>query len=96
MEIKHKRVFQPMAIELWGLQPLEREFRELADFVNLYSVHRGANRFLGLVMVFERLRQISGWRDRVSSLPDPSALRDFVLSGCPLSVHALEEVAAGN
>ncbi len=96
MEIKHKQVFQPIAIELWGLQPLEKEFRDLADFINLYSVHRGANRFQGLVMAFERLRQISGWRDRVPSLPDPAALRDFVLSGCPLSVRALEECAAGN
>jgi phosphoglycolate phosphatase-like HAD superfamily hydrolase len=96
MEIKHKQVFQPVAIEMWGLQPLEKEFREVADFVNLYSTHRGVNRFQGLVMVFERMRQISGWRDRVPNLPDPSALREFVLSGRPLSVGALEEYAAAN
>ncbi|MEY3481536.1 MAG: hypothetical protein RIQ71_2311 [Verrucomicrobiota bacterium] len=96
MEIKHKRVFQRVAIEMWGLQPLEKEFREVADFINLYSTHRGVNRFQGLVMVLERLRKISGWRDRVPHLPDPSSLREFVLSGRPLSVGALEEYAAAN
>ncbi|NBO94078.1 MAG: hypothetical protein EBV06_17485, partial [Planctomycetia bacterium] len=82
MEVKQKRVFQPMALELWGLQAVENQFREAADFINLYSTHRGTNRFQGLVMVFENLRRNSAL---ARQLPDPSALREFVLSGRSLS-----------
>ena len=93
MEVKQKRVFQPMALELWGLQAVENQFREAADFINLYSTHRGTNRFQGLVMVFENLRRNSAL---ARQLPDPSALREFVLSGRSLSVDALEEYAGEN
>jgi phosphoglycolate phosphatase-like HAD superfamily hydrolase len=93
METKHKRVFQPVALDLWGLEAVEEEFREACDFINLYSTHRGVNRFQGLVMVFEKLRQLPSL---APSLPDPSPLREFVLSGRPLSVPALEEYAASN
>jgi phosphoglycolate phosphatase-like HAD superfamily hydrolase len=92
MEIKHRKVFQPVAVDIWGLQSLEREFCEEAEFINLYSTHRGVNRFQGLAMVFERLRCRP---ELLSRVPDPSGLRDFVLSGRPLSVRSLEEYAQG-
>lgn len=93
MEIKHKRVFQPVAIDLWELRAVEKEFRETANFINLYSTHRGTNRFQGLIMVFEKLRRNPAL---ARHLPDPSALREFVLSGRSLSVDALEEYAGEN
>jgi hypothetical protein len=55
MEIKHKRVFQPIAIEIWELQSVQDVFCTIAESINLYSVHRGINRFQGLAMAFERL-----------------------------------------
>lgn len=96
MEIKHKRVFQPVAIAMWGLQPLENEFRAAANFVNLYSIHRGVNRFQGLVMALEKLRNNSVSPAGLAALPDFSSLRDFVLSGRPLSVGALQDYALEN
>lgn len=96
MELKHKRVFQPVAVHLWGLQPIEREFRAAADFINLYSIHRGVNRFQGLVMALERLRKNSLSPIGLAALPDFSALRDFVLSGRLLSVGELEDYASEN
>ena len=93
MEIKHKRVFQPVALDLWGLAAVENEFRQVSDFINLYSTHRGVNRFQGLVMVFEKLRRNSAF---AGHLPDPSALREFVLSGRALSADTLEEYASEN
>jgi len=92
MEIKHKRVFQPLAIEMWGLQPVESEFCRIAEFINLYSVHRGVNRFQGLAMAFERLAgQSEAGRGAVAGASD---LLDFVLSGAPLSAGSLAEYNA--
>ncbi len=92
MEIKHKRVFQPLALEIWGLQSYQTEFYRIAENINLYSVHRGVNRFQGLVMAFERLaEQSESARKAVAGVKE---LRDFVLSGAPMSPGALVEYNA--
>jgi phosphoglycolate phosphatase-like HAD superfamily hydrolase len=84
MVVKHKRLFQPLAVELWGLHAVEREYCEIAETINLYSVHRGVNRFQGLVMALERLAAQTGVV--VDGVTD---LRTFVLSGLPPSAVAL-------
>jgi len=87
METKHKRVFQPVAIELWGLQPVQEEFYSIAESINLYSVLRGINRFAGLAMAFERLAaQNSEGGELVEGHQD---LQEFVESGRPLSFAGL-------
>lgn len=55
MEIKHKRVFQPVAIETWNLGPVVDAYCEIAESINLYSIRRGINRFAGLALAFARL-----------------------------------------
>lgn len=92
MEIKHKRVFEPLAVEIWELESVETEFRRIAEFINLYSVHRGVNRFQGLSMAFERLAAQSGGSLR--SLAGFSDLREFVFSGAALSAGSLAEYNA--
>jgi phosphoglycolate phosphatase-like HAD superfamily hydrolase len=92
MEIKHKRVFQPLAVEMWGLQSVESEYNEIAEFINLYSVHRGLNRFQSLIMAFERIAEKSEAAAR--ALDGMAALREFVLSGCPLSVASMRDYNA--
>lgn len=87
MEIKHKRVFQPIAVELWGLQSVGGIFNEIAESINLYSAHRGVNRFAGLSMVFAQLSRVSAQgRALVSGYEN---LEDFVESGEALSFKAL-------
>lgn len=87
MEIKHKRVFQPLAVEIWGLQAIAGEFCRIAEFINLYSVHRGVNRFQGLAMAFERLAvQSEAAYHAVSGFSD---LMEFVLCGAPMSAGSL-------
>lgn len=89
MEIKHKRVFQPLALEIWGLQSVQTEYYRIAESINLYSVHRGVNRFQGLVMAFERLAPYSETgRNAVIGYTD---LSDFILSGAAVSAHSLAE-----
>jgi phosphoglycolate phosphatase-like HAD superfamily hydrolase len=89
MEIKHKRVFQPIAVEIWGLHPWLGDFYEIAELINLYSTHRGVNRFQGLAMAFERLSRKSA--EARTALQGYDALRDFVLAGIPLSASSLAD-----
>ena len=44
MELKQKECFIPSTIRVWGLQPISKYAREAAEWVNLYSKWRGANR----------------------------------------------------
>jgi phosphoglycolate phosphatase-like HAD superfamily hydrolase len=57
MELKHKECFIPEIIRLYHLQAVSKYARETAEFINLYSRHRGLNRFPGLVLTLEMLRQ---------------------------------------
>ncbi len=47
MELKHKECFIPAFINHYELQGVSKYAREAAEFVNLYSKSRGANRFPG-------------------------------------------------
>ena len=55
MELKHKECFCPATVNVWGLQSVSRYARESAEFVNLYSKTRGANRFPALIRTLELL-----------------------------------------
>ena len=57
MEVKHKECFIPNIINHYGLQGVSKYAREAAEFVNLYSKSRGANRFPALVEQLEWLRR---------------------------------------
>src|SRR5262249_42737763 len=50
MEVKHKECFIPTIIRTYDLAAISKYVRETAEFVNLYSKHRGINRFPGLVL----------------------------------------------
>ena len=93
MEIKHKECFIPNIIKYWGLQPISKYAREAAEFVNLYSQWRGANRFPALIKVFSLLSEHPEVRRRGFHLPDVAPLRKFVDSGVPLGNPALREAA---
>lgn len=94
MGIKHRRVFQPLAIEIWGLDAVAQRYCEIAESINLYSHHRGINRFAGLAMAFEQLcgesadanAALEGWQD----------LKNFVNTGLPLSAEAIRDYVAQN
>lgn len=57
MEIKHKECFIPNLIKHWRLQRISKYARQAAEFVNLYSKWRGANRWPALVKVFDLLAE---------------------------------------
>ena len=84
MEIKQKDFFHPAIIRHWGLEAIEAQVRTVAEFVYLYSVYRGLNRFLDLCTIFELLNDWPKARDR-AALPDPADLRAYCDSGLPLN-----------
>ena len=55
MEIKHKECFIPNFINYFGLQPISKYAREAAEFTNLYSKTRGANRFPAYLLALDLL-----------------------------------------
>lgn len=91
MEIKHKRVFIPLAIEKWGLQAFEKEFMAVAEAVNLYSNFRGVNRFVALKITFELLQKQEMVERKELRLPNYGVLEDYLESHKILSVHTLRE-----
>jgi phosphoglycolate phosphatase-like HAD superfamily hydrolase len=95
MGIKHIKAFIPMAIEVWGLEELECIVHEVEQFINLYSVNRGINRFPGLLLMFEYLKERADVKESGVALPDFSDLRSFVNSGMPMSNVALNKFAEG-
>lgn len=94
MEIKHKECFIPNIIKYWGLQPVSKYAREVAEFVNLYSTWRGINRFPALVKVFDLLKERSEVQKRGVKIPDVPLLRKFIDSGVSLGNPALKEAIA--
>lgn len=78
MEIKHKECFIPNIIKHWSLQAVSKYAREAAEFVNLYSQWRGANRWPALVKAIDLLGEREEVQRRKSPLPDMPNVRVFV------------------
>ena len=92
MEIKHKECFTPVFIKYWRLQAASKYARQAWEFVNLYSVWRGANRFPALEKVLELLKDWPEPMRRGIAIPDIKPLKDFINSGVPQGNPALEQL----
>ncbi len=90
MEVKHRQCFTPATIEKWGLQSIAPFAEEVTYFINLYSKHRGVNRFLALVMTMDMLSRRRAVAESGFRLPDIRPLRQWTASG-DLSAPALEK-----
>ncbi|PKN91261.1 MAG: haloacid dehalogenase [Chloroflexi bacterium HGW-Chloroflexi-6] len=89
MEIKHKECFCPNTIKHWNLQPVSKYAREAAEFVNLYSKWRGANRWPALITALDLLRGRPEVLARQADVPQANKVREFIASGFPLSEKGL-------
>jgi len=94
MEIKHKECFAPVFIKHWKLQAASKYARTAWEFVNLYSVWRGANRFPALVKVLDFLTDWPEPMRRGIRIPDLKPLRDFIHSRLPQGNPALEKLVS--
>lgn len=85
MEIKHNQCFGPAFIEIWGLEAYAEEVQRIWNAINLYSVKRGINRFLGLQLVLEYidkyvthidgLEELRNWIDTTLELSNVALIR---------------------
>jgi phosphoglycolate phosphatase-like HAD superfamily hydrolase len=112
MEVKHKECFIPNIIKTYQLAGISKYVREAAEFVNLYSKHRGVNRFPGLVLtidllverpeVLRRRPRIPGlvglrrWIKRETRLSNPALKAEVEATGDPDLALALEWSEAVN
>jgi len=90
MEVKQKRHFHPLIIKMWELEKIESQLREVAEFINLYSCHRGTNRFPALLKTWEFLKDHPGVANSEVELPPTESLRAYCESGLPLGNPTLE------
>ncbi len=85
MEIKHISCFGPCLVEEWDLQAYEKQVLWLWNVVNLYSINRGVNRFVGLQLVLEyidkhiapieELDVLEHWVETTSELSNAALIR---------------------
>jgi phosphoglycolate phosphatase-like HAD superfamily hydrolase len=94
MELKHKECFVPVFINHFGLQGVSKYAREAAEFVNLYSKSRGANRFPALVEQLDWLRQRPEVKARNINVPHLKALIEWMGREKKLGNPALEKAVA--
>jgi phosphoglycolate phosphatase-like HAD superfamily hydrolase len=112
MEIKHKECFIPNFIKYFNLQPVSKYAREAAEFTNLYSKSRGANRFKSyteaLQLLAERpevkarhveipqLQGVLDWMTRETKLGNPALKAEVEKTNDPDLTQALEWSVAVN
>lgn len=85
MNIKHINCFGPELIGEWGLQEWKDEILERWNYVNLFSLTRGINRFKGLLLALSEidkkfikindLNSFSRWVETTSELSNNSLMR---------------------
>src|SRR5664279_6563340 len=78
MEVKQKKFFIPNALLYFDLYRVSGILQETWEFVNLYSIYRGGNRFTSIIKVFELLHERQEIRDKGFKLPDLSSLKEWV------------------
>ena len=96
MELKHKECFCPATVNVWGLQSVSRYARESAEFVNLYSKTRGANRFPALIRTLELLGARREAQERGYVCPDLTPLKKWVEETDSLSARGIADYAAAH
>jgi phosphoglycolate phosphatase-like HAD superfamily hydrolase len=96
MEVKQKEFFIPNALKIFDLLEISKILQETWEFVNLYSIYRGGNRFTSIIKVFELLKERKEIRDKDYNLPDMSSLKEWVKSETKLSNSNLRKFFESN
>jgi phosphoglycolate phosphatase-like HAD superfamily hydrolase len=94
MELKHKECFIPAFINHYELQGVSKYAREAAEFVNLYSKSRGANRFPALIEQLDWLRRRPEVKARGIRVARPEGLIQWARKETKLGNPALEKAVA--
>ena len=96
MEVKQKEFFIPNALKYFDLFEISKILQETWEFVNLYSIYRGGNRFTSIIKVFELLYERKEIRDKGFKLADLSSLKEWVRTETKLSNANLRKYFESN
>ncbi|MGB9820302.1 MAG: HAD family hydrolase [Pseudothermotoga sp.] len=82
MNGKQILIFHPHFMEFYNLWEIESYYREIAEYYNLFSEHRGCNRFIAIQLILRALYSRKDVKDVVErkniKLPDLSLVEDFI------------------
>lgn len=82
MSGKQILVFHPLFMEFYNLWKIESYFRETAEYVSLFSHHRGSNRFIAISLTLRGLRDRRDVMNLVKEenleIPDTEIIEDFI------------------
>ena len=96
MEVKQKEFFIPNALKYFDLFEISKILQETWEFVNLYSIYRGGNRFTSIIKVFELLYERKEIRDIGFKLANLSSLKEWVKTETKLSNANLRKYFESN
>lgn len=96
MEVKQKEFFIPNALKYFDLYAISKVLRETWEFVNLYSIYRGGNRFTSILKVFELLSEREEIKDYKNKLPDLTSLKKWVKTETRLGNDSLRKYFESN
>lgn len=96
MTEKHLRCFIPALLQTWDFGGAVPLVRDLELEINLYSEHRGKNRFIALGLLFEQLHEKLRHTSEHELLPDAAALELWLKSGKVHSEQALADYLLTN
>ena len=91
MEVKQKEFFIPNALKHFNLFPIAKILRETWEFVNLYSAHRGGNRYISIIKVFDLLSERVEIENPAYCLPDLTSLKEWVKHETKLDTESLKK-----
>jgi len=94
MEIKQKECFCPNFIKYFRMQPVSKYARETWEFVNLYSIHRGCNRFLAVNETLKLLATRPEIKARNFTVPSAAPLMEWTKKETKLGNPTLKKYAA--
>ena len=82
MNGKQILIFHPQCMEFYQLLGIESYFRESAEYYNLFSIHRGCNRFLAVQFVLKALAArkdvAAAAEEKEVLLPEVKLLNDYI------------------
>ena len=90
MNVKHINCFGPRMIDEWSLHDWAEEILERWNYVNLYSLTRGINRFKGLIKALKEINE------KYVEIEDLGSLEHWVETTNELSNNALAKAIEEN
>lgn len=90
MNIKHTNCFGPRMVDEWNLHNWSSEILESWNYVNLYSLTRGINRFKGLIKALKEINE------KYTQIEDLGSLEHWVETTNELSNNSLSRAIEEN